>query len=167
VGGASLGLFDRFGAPLLGIGFIALASWLLRHDVALRDLRRAPHLGFFGIAMGLGYLWLGVAGIALLAAPPAVAAFGYDMVLHAILIGFVLSMAMGHSVIVIPAMTGAAAPYHCSMYAGLALLHVSVATRLCGDVAGYDPARLASGALTLCGMFAFGAALGWRLSSTR
>ena len=115
--------------------------------------------------MALGYFWVGVAGVGLIVAPPAVVAYGYDMALHAILIGFVLSMALGHSVIVIPAITGAAAPYHRSMYLGLALLQVSVAARICGDLAGYEPARLASGAVAVSGLIAFGAVLGWRIKS--
>ncbi len=134
--GASLGLFDRLGAGLLGAGFGALALWLLSHDIALRDLRRAPHLRFFGVAMALGYAWMGVAGIALFAVPPAASPYGYDMALHAILIGFVLSMAFGHSVIVIPAITGAEAPFHRALYAGLGLLHASLIARFCGDALG-------------------------------
>ena len=165
IGGASLGLFDPLGATLFGAGLLGLAAWLLRHDIALRNLRRAPHLRFFGVSMAVGYLWLGVAGAALMAAPPAIAPYGYDLTLHAILIGFVLSMAFGHSVIVIPAITGAAAPYHPTMYVGLALLHLSVAARICGDLLAVEPARLASGALTVCGLIAFGAALGWRIKS--
>ncbi len=165
LGGASLGMFDPSGAPLLGAGFVTLALWLLRHDIALRHLRRAPYLRFFGFAMALGYFWVGVSGVGLIVAPPAVVAYGYDMALHAILIGFVLSMALGHSVIVIPAITGAAAPYHRSMYVGLALLQVSVAARICGDLAGYEPARLASGAVAVSGLIAFGAVLGWRIKS--
>jgi hypothetical protein len=165
ISGASLGLFDPLGARLLGAGFVALALWLLKHDIALRNLRRAPHLRYFGVCMALGYLWMGVAGVALIVAPPGVAPYGYDMALHAILIGFVLSMAFGHSVIVIPAITGAAAPYHRTMYAGLALLHASLILRLCGDAFVYEPARVASGALTLAGMVAFAGVLGWRIKT--
>ena len=102
-------------------------------------------------------------GVNLVFAPPFVAPYGYDMALHAILIGFVISMTMGHSVIVIPAITGAAAPYHPAKYLGLALLHISVAVRLCGDLRAFEPARMASGALTLAGMLAFGAVLAGRM----
>jgi hypothetical protein len=165
--GAALGLFDPLGARLLGAGFVALALWLLRHDIALRNLSRAPHLRFFGVSMSAGYLWMAVAGAALIFAPPFATPYGYDLALHAILIGFVLSMAFGHSVIVIPAITGAAAPYHPAMYLGLALLHGSVALRLCGDLAAFEPARAASGALTLAGMLSFGAVLGWRIKTGR
>ena len=93
--GASLGLFDVAGSRLLGAGFLTLAVWLMRHDIALRNLRRAPHLRFFGASMFAGYVWMAAAGLGLIVASPASSPFGYDLALHAILIGFVLSMAMG------------------------------------------------------------------------
>jgi hypothetical protein len=159
VAGASLGLFNAWGAALLRLGLVSLSLWLARHDIAFRNLRRAPHLRFFGICMSAGYVWMGVAGAVLLLAPPAVAPFGYDLVLHAILIGFVLSMALGHSVIVIPAITGAQAPYHPAMYVGLGLLHASVAIRACADLLAWLPGRIISGPLSLLGLLAFGVVL--------
>lgn len=167
IGGASLGMFDRVGAPLLGAGLVALSLWLARHDIAFRNLRRAPHLRYLGVCMSVGYLWMAAAGCALIFAPPTVAPYGYDLALHAILIGFVLSMAMGHSVIVIPAITGAAAPYHPAMYLGLGLLHLSVALRVCADLATSDAARMASGPLTIAALVAFGAVIGWRIRTTK
>lgn len=159
VAGAGFGFFAAPGAVLMGAGFVLLALWLARHDIAFRNLRRAPHLRFFGICMSAGYAWLAVAGAALLFAPPARAAFGYDFVLHAILIGFVLSMALGHSIIVIPALTGAAAPYSPAMYVGLGLLHGSIALRLCADFFEQPIGRMASGPMTLLGLLAFLAVL--------
>ena len=153
--GAAPGLFSPWGASLTGLGFLFLALWLVRHDIALRNIRRAPHLRFFGICMAAGYGWMALAGASLLLASPAAAAYGYDLVLHAVLIGFVLSMALGHSIIVIPALTGAAAPYHGSMYIGLALLHGSIALRVVSDLLEWQPGRMASGPLTLLGLIAF------------
>ena len=141
-----------------------LAIWLAFHDTAFRNLRGAPHLRFLGLCMCAGYGWMAVAGLALIFAPPALNAFGYDLVLHAILIGFVLSMALGHSVIVIPAITGATAPYHRGMYIGLGLLHASVALRVCADLHAWLPGRLASGPLTLAGLIAFGIVLGRQIT---
>jgi hypothetical protein len=167
VAGACLGLFDALGAPMLGCGLIALSAWLLRHDLALGKIGRAPPLRFFGFAMCAGYLWMAVAGAGLVFAPPAVAPYGYDLALHAVLVGFVVSMAFGHSVIVIPAITGAAAPYHPAMYAGLALLHASVALRVCGDLGAFEPVRMASGGLTFMALLAFGGVLAWRIAAAR
>jgi len=78
-----------------------------------------------------------------------------------------LSMAFGHAVIVIPAITGAAAPFHPAMYAGLILLHASVALRLCADARASETGRMASGALTVAALIAFGVVLGWRLKASR
>lgn len=153
--GASFGLFDAWGARVFGAGFVALSLWLVRHDIALKNLRHAPHLRFFGACMSAGYLWLGVAGLALIATPPSTLAYGYDLALHAVLIGFVLSMAMGHSVIVIPAITGAAAPFHRAMYLGFAALHASVALRVASDLTAWDCGRMASGPLTILGLVAY------------
>ena len=157
--GAVRGMFTDAGALLLGTGFALLAIWLAFHDIAFRNLRRAPHLRYFGRCMCAGYGWMAVAGLALILAPPAVTPFGYDMVLHAILIGFVLSMALGHSVIVIPAITGAAAPYHPAMYIGLGFLHASIGLRIGADALAWGPGRLASGPLTIAGLIAFGIVL--------
>ena len=85
----------------------------------------------------------------------ATLAYGYDLALHAVLIGFVLSMAMGHAVIVIPAITGAAAPYHRAMYLGFAALHASVALRVAGDLMTWDNGRMLSGPLTILGLLAY------------
>jgi hypothetical protein len=165
--GAARGLFAPAGAALLGAGFVGLGAWLLRHDIALKNFARAPHLSFFGLSMAAGYLWLALAGLAPFAAPPYRAPFGYDLVLHAVLIGFVLSMAIGHSVIVIPAITGAQAPYHPAMYVGLSALHASVALRAGSDLLAWAPGRMASGPLTILGLAAFAAVLGRQIARAR
>jgi hypothetical protein len=81
-----------------------------------------------------GYVWLGVGGLLAVAVGPVRQGADYDAVLHAIFIGFVVSMIFGHAPIVFPAVLGKALPYHPAFYAHLALLHVSVAARLAGDL---------------------------------
>lgn len=159
IGGASFGLFNAAGAFMSGAGLLILAAWLAREDLSSRSLESAPHRRFLKGCMGAGYTWMAVAGLALLGMPPAAFPLGYDLVLHAILIGFVLSMAMGHSVMVVPAMTGATTPYHPAMYVGFAVLHLSVLDRVCADVFAWMPGRLASGPLTVFGLLLFAAAL--------
>jgi len=159
IAGAIFGMYDANGARFLGAGLVALSLWLFRYDIARGGPRLAPHRQFAAFAMFAGYLWIGLAGCALILAPPAVAPYGYDLALHAILIGFVLSMAMGHSVNAIPAITGAAAPFHSAMYVGLGLLHLSVALRVCADLTTWDAGRMTSGPLTLLALTAFGGVL--------
>ena len=57
-----------------------------------------------------------------------------DAGLHAILLGFVFSMVLGHAPVIFPAVTRAAVPYHWSFYVPLALLHISLAVRIAGDL---------------------------------
>jgi hypothetical protein len=163
--GAAMGFYEIAGTLAFGAGLVSLSVWLGLHDIAFRNPRRAAHLRYFGFCMFTGYVWLAVAGVALIVLPPAATAFGYDLLLHAVLLGFVLSMAFGHSVIVIPALTGARAPFHPGMYVGLTLLHLSVALRVTADALSWNQGRLLSGPLTLIAMLTFAAALGWRIKT--
>ena len=104
--GAWNGLADKDGATLFGAGLFACAAWLMRHDIAFRTVRQAGQTRFFAVCMIMGFAWLGVAGTVLIAIPPSGSAFGYDLSLHAISIGFVFSMVFGHALIIFPAVTG-------------------------------------------------------------
>ncbi|MBR7517969.1 hypothetical protein KC217_20055, partial [Mycobacterium tuberculosis] len=93
-------------------------------------LRRPGQTGFMATCMSLGYVWLGIAGVLLLAAAPTNIAFGYDAVLHAILIGFVFSMVFGHALIILPAVVRVRLVYRRALYLPLAALHASVVLRV-------------------------------------
>jgi hypothetical protein len=91
------------------------------------------------VAVGLlaGYGWLAVAG--LLSAGPGPTAEGprYDAVLHAVFLGFTMSMIFVHAPVILPAVLRRPLPYHPALYAPLALLHVCLLARLgLGDWAG-------------------------------
>ncbi len=66
-----------------------------------------------------GYAWLGLAGLALVAQPPSETAFGYDIALHAVLVGFVMSMVFGHAPIILPAVARVRIPYGPLLYGPL------------------------------------------------
>jgi hypothetical protein len=90
---------------------------------------------------------------------------GHDAALHALLIGFVFSMVFGHAPIILPAVLHVKLPYHPSFYAPLALLHVSLAVRLCGDASGsFDLLRIGGllNALALLAFIANSAIAVWR-----
>ena len=112
---------------------------------------------FMASAMLAGYVWLPVAGLTLIAAPDAT--FGYDLVLHAVLIGFVLSMVFGHALIIFPSITGIRLRYHPSLYLPLGLLHLSVLMRVIGDALELPMLRTSSGPATVLALVAFAASL--------
>jgi hypothetical protein len=152
-GGAALGVLSRSGAILTGLGFLGAVGWLCRYDIAMRTIRGRGQTRFFAAAMLSGYAWLGVAGLLLLLAGDP--ALHYDAVLHAVLIGFVVSMVFGHALIILPAVTGSVLRYHSSLYLPLGLLQLSVAMRVLGGVAGLEPLRFVSGPATAAAIVVF------------
>ena len=127
--------FPRAGSAAQALALLALALWLARQDIARRTVRERGLTRFVAICLLSGYAWLG-AGAAILLLEGLLPAFGArDAGLHAILLGFVFSMVLGHAPIIFPAVTRAAMPYHWSSYIPLALLHLSLAARIAGDLA--------------------------------
>jgi len=153
--GARNGVTGENGAVLFGCGLLATAGWLLRHDIARRTIRQVGQTRFFAVCMLLGYAWLGVAGVALLLRSPAATAFGYDIALHAVLIGFVVSMVFGHALIILPAVTQWRVAYSSRLYVPLALLHISMLVRVVSGLAEWPLSRQASGLLTLLAIVTF------------
>jgi hypothetical protein len=155
VAGAQNGLMTENGAVLFGIALLVTTLWLLRHDIALRNVRRTGQTRFMAACMLAGYAWLGFSGLSLIGFPPGESSLGYDVALHAVLIGFVLSMVFGHALIILPAVARVRLHYAPVLYAPLLLLHASVALRAGAGIAGWEAARMASGLLTLLALAAF------------
>jgi len=153
VSGAALGFQSQPGRFLMGAGLVGLAGWLVRHDIAMRTVRLRGQPRFMAAAMLLGYGWLAVTGALLISGWPG--AFAYDLGLHGVLIGFVLSMVFGHALIIFPAISGIALTYRPALYLPLVALHLSVAMRAVGDVLEADQLRLASGSLTVLALAGF------------
>ncbi|WP_174774890.1 hypothetical protein [Cellulosimicrobium cellulans] len=152
VGAACLALLAPApGYALAGAALAASAVALLRHDVARRTVRGHGLPRFAAAAMLAGYAWLVVAGAAwvFLAAGAGPSGLGpavtlrsgttYDAVVHAVFLGFGLSMIMAHAPLILPAVLRRPLPYRAAMWAPLALLHVSLAVRVAGDLAGDGP----------------------------
>jgi hypothetical protein len=157
--GAARGEFAGGSALLTGAGLLATTVWLIRHDVAMRTVRMTGQARFSAVCMISGYVWLGIAGIMLIVLPPGAAAFSYDAAVHAIAIGFVLSMVFGHAPIILPAVTGWRVRYGAAAYGPLALLHASVLLRVAADVGEFAALREASGLLTILALVAYAGTL--------
>jgi hypothetical protein len=152
-------------APVTSAGLIGLAAWLLRHDLARRTIRQVGLPRFSAVAILAGHAWLALAGLVLLIAPLGAAAFSYDAAVHAITIGFVLSMVFGHAPIILPAVTGLRVRYSALAYVPLALLHASVVLRVSSDVFAWIDLRMVSGIATVLALLGYAATLAaksWR-----
>jgi hypothetical protein len=94
-----------------------------------------------------GQAWLAVAGgLWLVAGQPADGA-AYDALVHAVFLGFAISMIMAHAPSILPAVTRVPLPYRPMMWAPWLLLQASLVLRLWGgDALGSDLAREVGGA---------------------
>jgi hypothetical protein len=98
--------------------------------------RGAPLARFVAVCLLSGYAWLGAGGTLWLALGGVTAGPRHDAVLHAVLVGFVLSMVFGHAPLILPAVLGGAVAYRPRFYGHLGLLHASLLLRVAGDLAG-------------------------------
>lgn len=159
--GAGLGFVDPLGQRLFAAGLVAICLWLLRYDIARVTVRRTGQTRFFAVAMLSGYAWLGLSGLGLLAGAGGALSLGYDLTLHMVLIGFVLSMVFGHALIILPAVAGVKLRYHRALYGPLGLLHLSVVARVAGGALDLAQLRALSGIGTALSIGLFAATLAW------
>src|SRR5574343_1094419 len=120
--------------PLFSAGLLALALWLLRYDIARRNIATAGLTRFIAACLLSGYAWLLVAGLLGLAGAFVPGHPWRDSALHAIGLGFVFAMVFGHAPIIFPAVTRIKIPYHPALYLPLALLHLTLAVRIVGGL---------------------------------
>lgn len=124
------------GLVVMSAGLLGMTAWLSRHDVARVTIRRPGLPRFAAVCLLSGYVWMAVS--AALWAAVALGAGGgliHDAALHALFLGFVISMVMGHASIILPAVLRISLPYHPSAWVPLVLLHASVALRVGADLA--------------------------------
>ena len=144
------------GVQVVGVGFVGLAAWLMRYDVARRTLRRGGLARFSASCLLVGYLWLGAGGLVWLLGPSGFPSlYWYDAMIHTVFLGFVFSMIFGHAPTIIPAVTGIAIPFERAFYLHVGILHGSLLLRVVGDVASSPDLRAWGGLLNVVAILLF------------
>ncbi len=137
----------------LASALLSMAAWLALNDVARHRLAAGGQTAFMATAIICGHVWLSVAGLAM-AAEPTLPQMR-DVSIHAIGIGFAMSMIMGHVLIILPAVGGWRPVYRHAMYLPLCLLQLSVAVRAAFDLLAPD-LRWTTGPATILAILSFG-----------
>ena len=140
------------GARAFGLSLLALVGWLAPRDVARRTIRGTGQPRFSAAAMLAGYGWLAVAGAAWTWAGLTTTPASHDVVVHTIFLGFTMSMVLAHAPVILPAVLRRPLPYRPLSWVPLVVLHLALAVRVAGDLAGLP-------ALTAVGGYGTAAAL--------
>ncbi len=150
------------GYPLLGLALLFLVSWLVVHDVARRTIRATGQARFIAGCLLAGYGWLAVAGVGWLVGGAMLDGPAYDAVVHAVFLGFTLSMIMAHAPVILPAVLRRPLPYHPVTIAPAVLLHGSLALRVWGgDARGVHLAWQVGGVLNITALLLFAGVTVW------
>lgn len=141
IGITSVNLAPAPGSLIMGSGIAGLAIWLMRFDIARTTIHKTGLTRFVAACLLLGYGWLLFGGILTAGTGLAPGALYRDAALHAILLGFVMSMVIGHAPIIFPAVMRVKIPYSPILYVPLLVLHVSVFIRIAGSMFDEWPLR--------------------------
>ncbi|MBZ8142059.1 hypothetical protein CLD22_19395 [Rubrivivax gelatinosus] len=130
------------GGVVFGLALLALGIWFALFDVARRTVRAKGLPRYMALCLLAGYAWLAVGGLAWMGT--ALGCPGRDMALHALGLGFVFSMVMGHAPVILPAVAKVKLRFGARFYLPVAALHASLLLRLFGGAEA--PALKALGA---------------------
>jgi len=165
LGAALSALSERLGGVLYGMSLVLLALWLVTFDIARRTVFANGLSRYMAICLLTGYVWLAIAGAAWMAT-----ALGLplrDVALHALGLGFIFSMIMGHGPVILPAIARVKLEFGVFFYVPLLALHLSLAWRL--GWGAIDAQQRATGAISnglsiaLFAATVIGAAIAWRI----
>jgi hypothetical protein len=164
LGAAGSSLSAAVGGVLFGLSLVALALWLFAFDIARRTVRAEGLSRYMAVCLLGGYAWLAVGGVAW--AATALGMPARDIALHALGLGFVASMIMGHAPVILPGGDPHQGAVRAAFYVPLAALHLSLALRLAAG--SFDFGWRLHGAvgnalaLALFALTMAGAAIAWR-----
>ncbi|RMG80390.1 MAG: hypothetical protein D6712_18170 [Chloroflexi bacterium] len=155
------------GVRAVGISLIAVALWLLRFDIAGKAVQKQGLPRYVATCLLIGYIWLLVGGVVGILSGAVYAGPIYELLLHSVLLGFVFSMIFGHAPIILPSLTGLQISFNPLLYLPLALLHLALAYRAYGDLAGDVVARQQGGIFNAVAILLFFALMVYTLLKSR
>lgn len=149
-------LWPQYATAVLGIAILGLVAWLSNTDVARKLIKSSGARRFMAICLLSGYAWLAIAAVSWIMLGHVDTGRGYDAVIHAVFLGFTMTMIMAHAPVILPAVLRRPLPYRPYMYGPLILLHIGLVLRiLIGDAFDIDIAHTVGGVLNVVALLAF------------
>ncbi len=140
-------IFFLLGTRITSLAILFLAIWLFLFDIARKTIRLSELPRYIAFCLITGYIWLGTGGILGVIYGGYSSGLYYDAFLHAIFVGYVISMIFGHGPIIFPSVLDVSVEYTKILYIPLILLHFSLALRISGDLLLISQFRLVGGLL--------------------
>ncbi|WP_017730951.1 hypothetical protein [Nafulsella turpanensis] len=158
--------YHGWGQGVAGAAMLLTALWLLRFDMIRKSLKRKGLHRFSAVMLGMGYIWLGLSGIAMMLS--VFAQVAYDVLVHTFFIGFTFSMIFAHGPVILPGI--AKLPFHPfspGLYVWGGLLHLSLLVRMCGSIHGFYPLKYWGGILNGIFIVAYFITIGYQVLRMR
>lgn len=140
------------GYPLLGLSLSLLLLVMASHDVAKGTFRHGGLPGFMGTCMLSAYAWGLLASLIWMAAPVDSGTYWGDMALHALAVGFIMTMVIAHVCMIVPSVIRRPLPFHPLLWGAWALMQVGLLIRLFGAIRLYTPLWKAGNLLNVLGI---------------
>lgn len=146
------------GYPIAGVALLLITGWLMYHDIARRTITGNGLPRYMAAAMLAGYFWLVVASVVWMLGAVPLSGASYDAAVHAVFLGFTMSMIFAHAPVILPAIARRPLPYHPVFWVPLLTLHISVVIRLWwGDAHASEALRQTGGVLNVVAIILFAA----------
>ena len=156
-------LVPRTGSVALGAALAVLVGWLATHDAARRTVRATGLTRYMAVCMLAAYAWAGIAAAVWLTSGSVTDGARYDAVVHAVFLGFTMSMIMAHAPVILPVVTGRRLSYHPALYGPVVLLHASLVVRIwLGDGLDVAHAWQVGAVLNIVALLGFAGVVGAR-----
>jgi hypothetical protein len=152
-----LSLWDfAWGVSSAVAGLAGLGLWLLRFDIARLNVRQSGGTRFVALCLLSGYVWLLEAAVIAIWGGLTLPYLVYDAFLHSIFLGFVFSMIMAHSMVILRVILRREVRFRKTFYLPFVLIESTLAVRVYADLEGLPVLRMWAGLFNVVAIAWFG-----------